>query len=89
MLCVGISLKLLVCFRDRLQHETPLRSRASKSAYTAYIIHPFFVVTGTWLLATAPLHPLTKFALLCATAVLATFAVSDLVRRAPLVRRVV
>jgi fucose 4-O-acetylase-like acetyltransferase len=89
VLCVGISLKLLLLFRDRFSLETPLRARASKSAYTVYIIHPFFVVAGTWLLATAPIPPLLKFAVLCPAAVLTCFVVSDLVRRTPLVRRVV
>jgi glucan biosynthesis protein C len=89
VLCVGISMKLLVFFRDRLSRDTPLRIRASKSAYTVFIIHPFFVVMGTWLLATSPLDPLLKFALLCPATVLSCFAVSDLVRRAPLIRQVV
>jgi fucose 4-O-acetylase-like acetyltransferase len=89
VLCVGISLKLLLLFRDRFGEETPLRARASKSAYTVYIIHPFFVVAGTWLLATTPVAPLLKFVILCPAAVLSSFAVSDLVRRMPLVRQVV
>jgi fucose 4-O-acetylase-like acetyltransferase len=89
VLCVGISLKLLLVFRDRFRRETPFRARASKSAYTVYILHPFFVVVGTWLLAAAPVEPLLKFAILCPAAVLSCFAVSDLVRRMPLVRRVV
>ena len=89
VVCVGVSLKLLMLFRDRVRRETPLLARASKSAYTVYITHPFFVVAGTWLLASSPMAPLLKFALLCAAAVLSCFVVSDLVRRAPLVRRVV
>jgi cytochrome bd-type quinol oxidase subunit 2 len=89
VLCVGISLKLLAVFMSRFREETALRARASKSAYTVYIIHPFFVVVGTWWLAAAPMDPLLKFAVLSPVAVLACFAVSDLVRRAPLVRQVV
>ena len=34
-----------------------------------------------------PLGPLAKFALLCPLAVIPCFAVSDLLRRAPLLRR--
>jgi fucose 4-O-acetylase-like acetyltransferase len=89
VLCVGISLKLLSVFMSRFREETALRARASKSAYTVYIIHPFFVVVGTWWLAAAPMDPLLKFAILSPVAVLACFAVSDLVRRAPLVRQIV
>jgi glucan biosynthesis protein C len=89
VVCVGVSGKLLMLFRDRFRRETPLLARASRSAYTVYIIHPFFVVTGTWLLATSPPDTLLKFALLCPAAVLSCFAAADLVRRAPLVRKVV
>jgi hypothetical protein len=72
-----------------VRRETPLRIRASRCAYTVYIIHPFFVVVGTWLLAASPLDPLLKFALLCPAAVLTSFVAADFLRRAPLVRRVV
>lgn len=89
VLCVGISLKLLSAFMSRFREQTSLRARASKSAYTVYIIHPFFVVVGTWWLAAAPMDPLLKFAVLSPVAVLSCFAVSDLVRRAPFVRRIV
>lgn len=89
VLCVAISLKLLSGFMGRFRQQTPLGARASRSAYTAYIIHPFFVVVGTAWLATPAMDPLLKFAVLCPVAVAACFAVSDLVRRAPLVREVV
>ena len=86
---MGISLWLLHSFRERFDRGGPLRARAARSAYTAYIIHPFFVVVGTWLLAGLPIPVLARFGLLSAAAVLATFAVSDVVRRIPGVRHVV
>jgi len=89
LLCVGISLGLIRLFATRVTRPTPRRERLRRSAYTAYIIHPFFVVTGTWLLSRLGLHPLLAFALLCLLAVTTTYAVSDLVRRLPGVRRVV
>jgi fucose 4-O-acetylase-like acetyltransferase len=89
LLCVGISLWLLRSFQERFDRDGPLRARAARSAYTAYIIHPFFVVVGAWLLAGLPIPVLVRFGLLSAAAALATFAVSDAVRRIPGVRRVV
>jgi hypothetical protein len=89
VLCVGISLWLLRSFQERFDRDGPLRARATRSAYTAYIIHPFFVVVGTWLLAGLPIPVLARFGLLSAAAVVVTFAISDLVRRIPGVRRVV
>jgi hypothetical protein len=89
VLCVGISLKLLSYFMSRFRQETPLGARASRSSYTAYIIHPFFVIVGTAWLASLAIDPLLEFAVLCPVAVVACFLVSDFVRRAPLVRKVV
>jgi glucan biosynthesis protein C len=81
-------LKLLVLFRERFNRDGPLSSSLSKSAYTAYIIHPFFVVVGTFLLIPLPVDPLIKFLLLCPLAVASCFLVSDWIRRAPVLRRV-
>jgi len=89
LLCVGISMWLLLRFQERFDRAGPLGARAARSAYTAYIIHPFFVVVGTWLIAGLPIPVLARFGLLSAAAVVVTFAVSDVVRRIPGVRRVV
>lgn len=39
-LCVGISVKLLLLFRNRFNIESRLSQRMARSAYTAYILHP-------------------------------------------------
>lgn len=88
VLCVGISMKLLLIFRNRFDRQNGLTRRMAKSAYTAYIIHPFFVVCGTFLLAGLPLDPLIKVVVLCPLAVASCFAASNAVRQAPLLRRV-
>jgi hypothetical protein len=88
VLCVGISMKLLTMFRDRLNSENGVTRRMARSAYTAYIIHPFFVVFGTYLFVGLPLDPLIKFIILCPLAVSACFVVSNVIRQAPLLRRV-
>jgi hypothetical protein len=87
-LCVAISISLLVRFRDRFATQGALARRMARSAYTAYIIHPFFVVCGTVLVARLPVDPLLRFPVLCAFAVTATFAVSDVIRRAPGLARI-
>ena len=87
-LCVAISMSLLVRYRDRFATQGSLARRMSRSAYTAYIIHPFVVVCGTALVARIPLPPLLRFLILCALAVPATFALSDVIRRAPGLARI-
>jgi surface polysaccharide O-acyltransferase-like enzyme len=88
VLCVGISMKLLLVFRNRFNRENGLTRRMARSAYTAYIIHPYFVVCGTFLFVGLPLDPLTKFIALCPLVVAACFVVSNVIRQAPLLRRV-
>ena len=87
-LCVAISLSLLVLFRERFAMQGGLGRRMARSAYTAYIIHPFFVVCGTALVAQLPIDPLFRFPILCALAVSSTFALSDVIRRAPGLARI-
>jgi fucose 4-O-acetylase-like acetyltransferase len=83
VLCVGINMRLLVLFRERFSAQRSLARRMARSAYTAYIIHPFFVVCGTALLARVPVDPLLQFLALCPLAAIPTFALSDVIRRAP------
>jgi len=87
-LCVAISLRLLVLFRERFATQGTLARRVSRSAYTAYIIHPFLVVCGTVLVARLAIDPLLQFPLLCVLAVTSTFALSDVVRRIPGLARI-
>lgn len=87
-LCVGISMKLLSIFRKRLNSENVVTKTMSRSAYTAYIIHPFFVVCATYLFVGFPLDPLIKFLILCPITIISCFLVSNVIRKAPLLRRV-
>ena len=49
---------------------TPLTARAARSAYTAYILHPLFVVPLTAAIAAVVPGTLLRFAVLCLLAVL-------------------
>jgi glucans biosynthesis protein C len=60
----------------------------SRSAYTAYIIHPFLVVCGTALVGRLTVDPLLRFPMLCVLAVTSTFALSDVIRRVPGLSRI-
>ena len=86
--CVGISMKLLVFFREHFNRVNALTARLSKSAYTVYILHPFFVVTATGLLKDLPLPPLALTVLACSAVLIVAFACSNLIRQAPLLNKV-
>ena len=87
-ICIGISMKLLVVFRARLNTTSRLKGMLSKSAYTAYIIHPFFVVIISGLVRDVPLPLLVRFLVLVPVVLVPCFLVSDLVRQLPLLRRI-
>lgn len=86
--CVGMSVWLLVLFRERWAMSGAVARRMSRGAYTAYIIHPFFIVAGTALVALLPPEPLLRFVVLCALSVPSTFLVADVIRRLPGLSRI-
>ena len=86
--CVGISLKLAALFRARLNITNKITQHAAKSSYTAYIIHPFFVVVGTYLAKAWPLPSLAIVLLLCPLVVVACFLSADLIRQLPLLNKI-
>lgn len=87
-LCVGISLKLIAIFRERCSQTRESWKWLSSSAYTAYIIHPLFVIVVTWGVGKLGLPALVNFLLVTGVAVPATFIVSNLIRRIPGLSRI-
>jgi len=81
-------MKLLVLFRQRFNNASPVTVRLSKSAYTAYIVHPFFVVPATHLARNWPLPSLSIVLILCPLVIAICFAVSNVVRQLPGLNRV-
>jgi len=75
-------------FRERLNRSNALTARFSKSAYTVYILHPFFVVTATGLLKDVPLPPLPLAVLACSVVLIVAFTCANLIRQAPLLNKV-
>ncbi len=87
-LCVGICMKLLAVFRAVLNTSPKLTQLLAKSAYTAYIIHPFFVVAATGLAQAWPLPPAIIFLLVSPFAVGSCFFSANLIRQAPLLNKI-
>lgn len=85
---VGVSLGLLVLFRERLNRQRPLAKEAAADAYTVYLIHPLVVVPFAYAFATVALYPLLKFVVVVLITLPLCFLVSSGVRRIPLLNRV-
>ena len=88
IVCVGLSLFLIGFFRDHLNHSGVLCSNLSRSAYTAYLIHPFFVFSFTALLVKIPVGPILHFLMLAVLAISTTFVTAHFVRQLPGLRRI-
>lgn len=88
VVCIGVSLRLLVLFRERFSGTTRFSARLDRSAYAAYILHPLVVVPLTAAIAPRPGGPIVHFVALATAAIGVSFAAADLVRRAPGARRI-
>lgn len=88
LVCIGISMKLLTMFRNRLNVTSPLTGLLSNSAYTVYIIHCFIVITATYLARNWPLPLLLSMLILIPPVVIICFFAAHFIRQAPLLNRV-
>ena len=88
IVCVGLSLGLLVFFRNHLGGQGALRRFLSAHAYTVFIIHAPIITALAFLLRGVQLDPLLKFALAALIGVPLCFALAGLVRRLPRAERV-
>ncbi len=87
-LCVGINMKLIVFYRERLNVENELGQRMARSAFTAYIIHTFIVSIFTYLFTFFSLGRVPEILLMWPFAVVSCFLVADRIRRIPLLRSI-
>ena len=85
---VAIMIALLALFRKYINHQGRLAHAASAGAYTAYIIHGPLIILVALALRSVTLYPLLKFALAVAISAPLCFAVSNVIRKLPLARRI-
>lgn len=88
MIAVGMSLGLLVLFRDRLAESGAGWRAMASNAYGAYLFHVPVVVALQYACAGLPLGPLAKFFVVGAASVAGSFLVSQLLRGLPGLRSI-
>ena len=87
--CLGISLGLIVLFRDRFNQAGPFSQWMSHNSFAAYLFHTPLLVAVTLALQRFSAPPLVKFVVAGALAVPITFFLSGFVlREIPVLRRV-
>lgn len=87
-LCVGMVISLLVTFCRRHNHQGGLAREVSASAYAVYIFHAPILVFVSLGLRGVELYPLLKFTLASVISLPICFMAGGLVRRLPIVGRI-
>lgn len=87
ILCVGISYFLLTVFKRWGNTPNHIFRMLAADSYMTYILHPFFVVLGTYLAQKWNFNPWEGLMFVCATAIVVTFCTAHLIRQISLVRK--
>jgi len=85
--CVGVSLGLIVLFRDRFNGHGKLARLLSQSYFGVYVFHPPVIVAGAILARGIGMPPLLKMYVMAAVLVPLCLAVSLGLRQVPVIRR--
>jgi glucan biosynthesis protein C len=88
LLGVAVIMGLLALFRQKFNRQGKLTEAMSASSYTAYIIQTPVLVFFALAIRHVTMHPLLKFALASVVLVPLCFGIANIVRRAPLARRI-
>ena len=86
---IGMCIGLLYYFREKYNHQNPLKRVLTDNVYTVFIIHaPVLVVVGL-AFRNITLYPLAKFALVLCVVVSLCFVISHfIIRRLPYAKRI-
>lgn len=85
---IGVSLGLIVLFRQRVNHQGRLAKDLAASAYTVYLIHPVVLVGFAYTFHVVALYPLLKFGIAALITVPLCFLLSSGLRRIPVLNKV-
>jgi len=88
IVCVGFCFFLLMYFRLKRNNPDQFVLGLSADSYTAYIIHPLFVVGFTFLSEQLAIPPLTRLAFVLILGIPACLLAARLIRKIPGIKRV-
>jgi len=86
---VGVGIGLLVLFRQRWNHQGRVAKELAADVYTVYLIHPVVLVGFAYAFSVVALYPLLKWGIAVLITIPLCFLISLLIRKIPLVNRVV
>lgn len=82
-LCIAMIIGLTYLFRKYFNQQNRLFKALSASAFTAFIIHPFFIVAVQYALRTLHIHPVAKFVIVSLVGIPLCFLASNALRKLP------
>ena len=88
LMVVGVGIGLLVLFRQRWNHQGRVAKGLAASVYTVYLIHPVVLVGFAYAFHVVALYPLLKWGIAVLITIPLCFLISGVIRRIPLVKRV-
>ncbi|WP_378533920.1 acyltransferase family protein [Nocardiopsis sediminis] len=88
-ICVGLSVGLLVVFREWADRPNRLLTALAPLTFTVYVLHVPLVVGLQYAMAAVPVGAPAKFAVVSVAATVASFAAGWLVRKTPYLRRLI
>jgi fucose 4-O-acetylase-like acetyltransferase len=86
--CVGTGMISIIIFRKYFDKQGNLAAAMGRSAFAAYVLHPLICVLIMWAMASVHIHPLLKFGIVMPIGLIATFSISWLIVRIPVLNRV-
>jgi hypothetical protein len=85
---VAMSASLLALFKDRFNHQSKLTQKLSVSAFAVYVFHTPIIVAITLLFRAVDWSPFIKFIVMIAVCLPVCFAVSYVLTKIPLLKRI-
>lgn len=89
LLCIGISVSLLVLFREKFNSRGKVLKAMAEDSFAVYLIHPFILMVIQGILLSIDIHPLVKVVLVGIIGLPLCFSLAHLIRKMPYVARVV
>ena len=85
---VGVCMDLLVLFRQRWNHQGRLARSLASNVYLVYLIHAPVLIGFAYAFHVVALYPLLKWGIAVLITIPLCFLISSLIRKIPLVNRV-
>jgi surface polysaccharide O-acyltransferase-like enzyme len=86
---VGVCIGLIVLFRQRWNHQGRLARSLTATVYLVYLIHAPVMIGFAYAFHVVALYPLLKWAIAVLITIPLCFLISLVIRKIPLVNRVV